>query len=53
LPPGAVALQDRAKWEALVNADTVKAYPAFDVLWLNGRDLRNLPLTKRKLALSA
>ena len=24
------------------------AYAAFDVLWLNGRDLRNLPLTRRK-----
>jgi bifunctional non-homologous end joining protein LigD len=24
------------------------AYAAFDVLWLNGRDLRDLPLTQRK-----
>jgi bifunctional non-homologous end joining protein LigD len=26
-------------------------YAAFDVLWLNGRDLRGLPLTRRKSAL--
>jgi bifunctional non-homologous end joining protein LigD len=26
-------------------------YAAFDVLWLNGKDLRSLPLTRRKRAL--
>ena len=26
-------------------------YAAFDVLWLNGKDLRGLPLTRRKRAL--
>jgi ATP-dependent DNA ligase len=26
-------------------------YAAFDVLWLNGKDLRPLPLTRRKRAL--
>jgi ATP-dependent DNA ligase len=24
------------------------AYAAFDLLWVNGRDLRDLPLTQRK-----
>jgi bifunctional non-homologous end joining protein LigD len=27
------------------------AYVAFDLLWLNGRDLRSLPLTHRKKSL--
>jgi bifunctional non-homologous end joining protein LigD len=27
-------------------------YPAFDALWVNGRDLRELPLTRRKRALA-
>jgi bifunctional non-homologous end joining protein LigD len=26
-------------------------YAVFDVLWLNGKDLRGLPLTRRKRAL--
>jgi bifunctional non-homologous end joining protein LigD len=32
----------------LLTGPTTLAYAAFDLLWLNGRDLRHLPLTKRK-----
>jgi ATP-dependent DNA ligase len=44
-----VAIDDEGRinfWE-LMRGGTL-AYAAFDVLWLNGRDLRSLPLTKRK-----
>jgi bifunctional non-homologous end joining protein LigD len=34
-------------WD-LMRGRGVFAYAAFDVLWLNGRDLRDLPLTQRK-----
>jgi bifunctional non-homologous end joining protein LigD len=45
-----VALDDEARinfWELMRGRGTL-AYAAFDVLWLNGRDLRHLPLTQRK-----
>ena len=32
----------------LLTGSTTLAYAAFDLLWLNGRDLRHLPLTERK-----
>ena len=35
----------------LLTGPTALAYAAFDLLWLNGRDLRHLPLTKRKAEL--
>ena len=34
-------------WD-LMRGQGTRAYAAFDVLWLNGRDLRDLPLAKRK-----
>jgi bifunctional non-homologous end joining protein LigD len=34
-------------WDLMRGRGTL-AYAAFDLLWLNGRDLRELPLTKRK-----
>jgi bifunctional non-homologous end joining protein LigD len=34
-------------WDLMRSRGTL-AYAAFDLLWLNGRDLRGLPLTKRK-----
>jgi bifunctional non-homologous end joining protein LigD len=36
----------------LLRGPTALAYAAFDLLWLNGRDLRHLPLTKRKAELA-
>jgi len=36
----------------LLTGPTALAYASFDLLWLNGRDLRNLPLTKRKAELA-
>ena len=36
----------------LLTGPRALAYAAFDLLWLNGRDLRNLPLTKRKAELA-
>lgn len=45
-----VALDDEGRidfWGLMRGRGTL-AYAAFDVLWLNGRDLRGLPLTKRK-----
>jgi bifunctional non-homologous end joining protein LigD len=36
----------------LLTGPTALAYAAFDLLWLNGRDLRHLPLTKRKAELA-
>jgi bifunctional non-homologous end joining protein LigD len=45
-----VALEDEGRisfWDLMRGRGTL-AYAAFDVLWLNGRDLRQLPLTQRK-----
>ena len=45
-----VAIDDEGRinfWDLMRSRGTL-AYAAFDVLWLNGRDLRSLPLTKRK-----
>jgi len=36
----------------LLNGPTALAYAAFDLLWLNGRELRPLPLSKRKAELA-
>jgi hypothetical protein len=36
---------------AMMRGGSHLAYVAFEVLWLNGRDLRGLPLVKRKQAL--
>jgi bifunctional non-homologous end joining protein LigD len=44
-----VALDDEGRisfWD-LMRGRGILAYAAFDVLWLNGRDLRRLPLTQR------
>src|SRR5215467_6198064 len=35
----------------LVRGTRARAYVAFDILWLNGTDLRSLPLHERRLAL--
>ena len=45
-----VALDDdgRINFLDLMRRRGTLAYAAFDVLWLNGRDLRDLPLTQRK-----
>lgn len=45
-----VALDDEGRisfWDLMCGRGTL-AYAAFDVLWLNGRDLRPLSLTQRK-----
>jgi bifunctional non-homologous end joining protein LigD len=45
-----VALDEEGRisfWDLMRGRGTL-AYTAFDVLWHNGRDLRNLPLTRRK-----
>src|SRR5215216_2492227 len=45
-----IAIDDEGRinfWELMRGHGTL-AYVAFDVLWLNERDLRDLPLTKRK-----
>jgi bifunctional non-homologous end joining protein LigD len=45
-----VAIDDEGRinfWDLMRGRGTL-AYAAFDVLWLNGRDLRGLPLTRRK-----
>jgi ATP dependent DNA ligase domain len=36
----------------LIREPTALAYAAFDLLWLNGRDLRPLPLSRRKAELA-
>jgi bifunctional non-homologous end joining protein LigD len=38
-------------FRALMQSRGVPAYAAFDLLWLDGRDLRSLPLWRRKKAL--
>jgi bifunctional non-homologous end joining protein LigD len=45
-----VALDDdgRIDFWGLMRGRGTLAYGAFDLLWLNGRDLRHLPLTRRK-----
>ena len=45
-----VAIDDdgRINFLDLMRRRGTLAYAAFDVLWLNGRDLRDLPLTQRK-----
>jgi bifunctional non-homologous end joining protein LigD len=45
-----VALDDegRINFWALMRGQGTLAYAAFDLLWLNGRDLRGLPLARRK-----
>jgi bifunctional non-homologous end joining protein LigD len=45
-----VALDDEGRisfWDLMRGRGTL-AYAAFDLLWLNGRDLRQLPLSRRK-----
>jgi bifunctional non-homologous end joining protein LigD len=45
-----IALDDEGRvsfWNLMRGRGTL-AYAAFDLLWLNGRDLRGLPLTQRK-----
>jgi ATP-dependent DNA ligase len=45
-----VAIDDEGRinfWDLMRGGGTL-AYAAFDVLWLNGRDLQSLPLAKRK-----
>ncbi len=45
-----VALDDEGRisfWDLMRGRGTL-AYAAFDLLWLNGRDLRHLPLNRRK-----
>ena len=45
-----MALDDEGRisfWD-LMRRRGMLAYVAFDVVWLNGRDLRDLPLVKRK-----
>src|SRR3954468_13153476 len=45
-----VALDDEGRIDfwGLMRGQGTLAYVAFDLLWLNGRDLRHLPLTQRK-----
>jgi bifunctional non-homologous end joining protein LigD len=45
-----VALDDEGRIDfwGLMRGQGTLAYTAFDVLWLNGRDLRELPLVRRK-----
>jgi ATP-dependent DNA ligase len=38
----------RPSFRELARRTSTIAYAVFDVLWLNGRDLRGLPLTRRK-----
>lgn len=38
----------RPRFYALLRDTLAPAYVAFDVLWLNGEDLRQLPLTERR-----
>jgi bifunctional non-homologous end joining protein LigD len=50
-----VAVDDEGRidfWRLMRGRGTL-AYAAFDLLWLNGRDLRGLPLTQRKKRLEA
>jgi ATP-dependent DNA ligase len=45
-----VALDNEGRvsfWD-LIRSQGTLAYATFDLLWLNGRDLRGLPLTRRK-----
>jgi len=45
-----IALDDEGRisfWD-LMRGKGILAYAAFDLLWLNGRDLRGLPLARRK-----
>src|SRR5262249_5289739 len=42
----------RPQFTDLLTGPTSLAYAAFDLLWLNGRDLRHLPLTKRQAELA-
>jgi bifunctional non-homologous end joining protein LigD len=45
-----IAIDDEGRinfWELMRGRGTL-AYAAFDLLWLNGRDLRELPLARRK-----
>jgi bifunctional non-homologous end joining protein LigD len=48
-----VMRESRVDFNALFWADGEPAYAAFDLLWLNGVDLRPLPLHKRKRKLRA
>jgi bifunctional non-homologous end joining protein LigD len=50
MPGQVVALDDegRMDFRALLAGRGWLGYAAFDVLWLNGKDLRNQPLTRRK-----
>ena len=42
----------RPDFNALFSHSGTPSYAAFDLLWLNGRDLRRLPLWRRKKALA-
>jgi bifunctional non-homologous end joining protein LigD len=44
----AIDAEGRINFLDLMRGRGVLAYAAFDLLWLNGRDLRHLPLTQRK-----
>lgn len=48
-----VMRKSRVDFNALFWSDGEPAYAAFDLLWLNGTDLRDLPLHKRKRKLRA
>jgi ATP-dependent DNA ligase len=49
-----VSLDDerRDRWNLLLRRRPEPAFYAFDLLWLNGKDLRQLPLIERKKRLS-
>ena len=44
----AIDNEGRISFWDLMRGEGTLAYAAFDVLWVNGRDLRHLPLTQRK-----
>ena len=44
--------EGRISFRDLMRGRGTLAYAAFDLLWLNGRDLRDLPLTRRKQRLN-
>jgi bifunctional non-homologous end joining protein LigD len=48
-----VCLDDegRDRWNLLLRRRAEPAFYAFDLLWLNGKDLRQLPLVERKIRL--
>ena len=42
---------DRPQFYELLRAPRAASYVAFDILWLDGPDLRSLPLTERRKSL--